>query len=53
MRGLQGKVALVAGAEASIPGPSARNTRPGREASRHSPQSASWSERDGGLDTAR
>jgi len=35
------------------PGPSGRNTRPGREASRHSPQSASWSELDGGLDTAR
>ena len=29
------------------------DTRPGREASRHSPQSASWGERDGGLDTAR
>ena len=35
------------------PGTRGRNTRPGREASRHSPQSASWSELDGGLDTAR
>ena len=35
------------------PGPRRRNTLPGREAPRHSPQSASWGERDGGLDTAR
>src|SRR5258705_203964 len=32
--------------------PSGRNTRQGREASRYSPQSASWSERVGGLDSA-